>query len=64
MIFRYENVDMQKKVKSIYENELKDETWRTVDATLSKEDLQNEIRKIADEIARNVDGEVKSLWTR
>eukprot|EP01117_Protostelium_nocturnum_P001183 TRINITY_DN11502_c0_g1_i1.p1 TRINITY_DN11502_c0_g1~~TRINITY_DN11502_c0_g1_i1.p1 ORF type:complete len:236 (-),score=92.98 TRINITY_DN11502_c0_g1_i1:18-653(-) len=60
---RYETVEFQRKVKKIFEEQLKDETWKVLDANQSKEELQKQILQIAEEQIEKASGEpIRDLW--
>jgi len=62
---RYEDPSFQEKVKSIYENNLKDDSWVVLDANQSVEELEVIIEKIALEaIKNNTDKPIRILWTQ
>ena len=62
---RYEKVDFQKKVKTIFEDKLSDSTWKSIDGTLGLDAIQTTLR----DISKNVIAEVAEkpigvLWER
>jgi len=61
---RYENVQFQRKVQSIFEEHLKEPGWVVLDARKSVDHLHDEIRRLAvDVIARAQTTPLRSLWT-
>ena len=51
---RYERVDFQKKVKTIFEDKLADSTWKTVDGTLGMDAIQDTLRDISKKVIAEV----------
>lgn len=59
---RYETIEFQEKVSSAYEL-LKDSSWRIVDASQSLEQIQSQVRELADSVVSNSVGVLKQgLW--
>src|SRR5690606_16079299 len=59
---RYENIEMLSQVSKNYEI-LRDETWKTVDASLSIEEVFNSVQNLASECKKQVSGNpISKLW--
>ncbi|PRP79990.1 hypothetical protein PROFUN_12277 [Planoprotostelium fungivorum] len=52
---RYETVEFQRKVKDLYENKMKDPSWKVVNASQKPEDLHNDIRSIVESVIQDVE---------
>jgi dTMP kinase len=64
---RFEKVAFQKIVKSLYEEKLKDESWKLIDANKDKEALHRDIREIACNVINQVkttNPPLKALWNK
>jgi len=59
---RYETPEIQERVRNIY-NQLKNNSWKVVDANKSVDDLQQELVTISENIIRGIgNSHIKSLW--
>jgi len=62
---RYEKVDFQKKVKTIFEEKLADSAWKSIDGTLGMDVIQDTLRDISQKIIVEVEEKpIGVLWEK